>query len=220
MPVSLEKGSQLSSTNSIGTAMRYVEGESCFSAATTAARTPDARRRAVRIPLSRESNLRCVYQSIQTPGVSIELSVCKNSRSGSSLIQQQNIRDVEVGKSQFSFQYPKVWTSGEQGRMTTSRYKPRAEASRFSSRGSERRTVGGKLACVRERSLRRAEFPNRTHPVNTGEGSAIVSWSLGRLGHGPMGARLQSANSYELASRLHRCMVCDPSNGHNALNVG
>ncbi|KAK1484667.1 hypothetical protein CTAM01_12911 [Colletotrichum tamarilloi] len=50
--------------------------------------------------------------------------------SGSSLIQQQNIRDVEVGKSQFSFQYPKVWTSGEQGRMTTSRNKPRAEASR------------------------------------------------------------------------------------------
>ncbi|KAI3540716.1 hypothetical protein CSPX01_08125 [Colletotrichum filicis] len=72
MPVSLEKGSQLSSTNNIGTAMN----------------------------------------------------------SGSSLIQQQNIRDVEVGKSQFSFQYPKVWTSGEQGRMTTSRYKPRAEASR------------------------------------------------------------------------------------------
>ncbi|KAK1522787.1 hypothetical protein CPAR01_14330 [Colletotrichum paranaense] len=72
MAVSLEKGSQLSSTNSIGTAMN----------------------------------------------------------SGSSLIQQQNIRDVGVGKSQFSFQYPKVWTSGEQGRMTTSRNKPRAEASR------------------------------------------------------------------------------------------
>ncbi|KAK1511573.1 hypothetical protein CABS01_07531 [Colletotrichum abscissum] len=118
MPVSLVKGSQLSSTNSIGTAMKYVEGESCFSAATTAARTPDARRQTPRSPGNRRMRGR------QTANGKIPVF------SGSSLIQQQNIRDVEVGKSQFSFQYPKVWTSGEQGRMTTSRNKPRAEASR------------------------------------------------------------------------------------------
>ncbi|KAK1499496.1 hypothetical protein CCUS01_00221 [Colletotrichum cuscutae] len=286
-----------------GSQLSYVEGESCFSAATTAARTPDARRRAANgkrekltdskgiwlfqfpscqllalvdmyawaysiiegieseMRVSVYPNSRSIQRSLKSPkkpcpreppdsaswtplnskridpaNPPLRSRLCPGPRIAqtgnpahtispgpssapivpglrSSLIHQQNIRDVGVGKSQFSFQYPKVWTSGEQGRMTTSRYKPRAEASRDPAAGTpfplggqrdgrwEYVITNTKPAEIMPRMRAAAnangaetrlsdnpgfhacprgnwpEFPNRTHPVNTGEGSwAMVRW--------------------------------------------